>query len=320
MLEKCLPMACLAEVGLLNPNLLIPQVTSLKMCIISQSASVFSFDPHANNDFCQKPLLTLHLLFLQVFDLLNLIVREWVNAKGCSQITVLWTHACHAVGPSGTVRPCRWPPFCGDLMHIDEWTCKAWWPALRPWPLHTWGCTGFSSIPSAFSGALLNSHTARICLWLESHGFVWCQLRTWSCLLGGGWGGVCHHPLGSSISQMMAGCTESLDFVGDALFFPKGRNVFRDLCFRWDVESGLLAWQRSNGLLSKHKQQFILELRLLWNDSGCWTQTLFRYFKNKQTEAGWNWILPCRVLSCLHGIDSICEGFVLGATKRTCIG
>lgn len=150
--------------------------------------------------------------------------------------------------------------------------------------------------------------------------FVWCQLRTWSCLLGGGWGGVCHHPLGSSISQMMAGCTESLDFVGDALFFPKGRNVFRDLCFRWDVESGLLAWQRSNGLLSKHKQQFILELRLLWNDSGCWTQTLFRYFKNKQTEAGWNWILPCQVLSCLHGIDSICEGFVLGATKRTCIG
>lgn len=38
---------------------------------------------------------------------------------------------------------------------------------------------------------------------------------------------------------------------------------------------------------------------------GIEAQALFRYFKNKRAEAGWNEILPCQILSWLPGIDNI---------------
>lgn len=66
-------MACLEEIYLLGPYLPRLKGISLKESVISQSASTFFFDPHANNDFC-LPLL-LYLLLCSFF-LLSLIVKE----------------------------------------------------------------------------------------------------------------------------------------------------------------------------------------------------------------------------------------------------
>lgn len=135
----------------------------------------------------------------------------------------------------GPVHAMQWGPqelwgLVGDRLSVGTW-CTSMSEHVKPGgrhcspgcsALHTWGCPGFSSIPSAFSGALLDSHTARICLWLKSR-FVRCQLRTWSWLLGGGWDGVCHHPLGLSISQMMGGLYREFGLCWWCSFLPQGQ-------------------------------------------------------------------------------------------------
>lgn len=67
------------EMHILDPNLPKLQGVSLKGCVISQSASAFPFDPHANNDFPYKIPWTLPLSFL---NLLILKVLEKRNEKG----------------------------------------------------------------------------------------------------------------------------------------------------------------------------------------------------------------------------------------------
>lgn len=228
------------EMHLLCPNLPRISVILPEDCVISQSTPASPLDPHTITDHSPASLF----FFLNLLSLMfRKIVNERVRVKSCD---------------------------CGPA-HFVEWALRYFQAQQVTALLHGidalwWGnecrlsgqesrfsCTsevmGFSWIPSALGGGLLDSHPARTCLWTNYEFFLSSSLELDIAFFG--WGNSVNTGMAPPSFRrwwwVLWGIRNFLVMVPFSV--PETHSIMCscNLCFKYDVELGLLIGRETIG-------------------------------------------------------------------------